>query len=157
MKLFFCDFRETKRGRSTLDNAILLIRTFHCERARKIVWHSNKSIFSEFNTFQKRKIYGKVLLFKFKLFIFIVTGLLNVWYPNEMVLRLSRSIHSILFYLQIPLISNEQQLKLHDREFISPIMRDCNEFKSFNSNCPAKSLKLYLPISIDFSALQFNT
>ena len=63
---------------------------------------------------------------------------------------------TIFIIIYIPRITNELWLKLFEVLPIDPIWMDCNCGRFFNSNFPAKSLKLYLPISMNFNDSQFN-
>ena len=72
--------------------------------------------------------------------------------------RFGRSMHhtNIHYIISIPRITNELFQKLSEILPIVPIWMDCNESRFFNSKSPAKSLKLYCPISIDSNDSQFN-
>ena len=63
---------------------------------------------------------------------------------------------TILNLISIPRITNELCQKLYESLPIKPIWMDCNCGRFFNSNFPAKSLKLLALIWMDSSDLQFN-
>ena len=65
-------------------------------------------------------------------------------------------IHYSIYFIVIPRIMNELYKKFADPYPISPILIDSKFSKFRNSNSPPKSAKLYRPISIIFSDLQFN-
>ena len=56
----------------------------------------------------------------------------------------------------IPRIIKELQIKLRELFSNDPILIDFNKGRSFNTNSPPKSEKLFTPISIDSNDSQFN-
>ena len=65
--------------------------------------------------------------------------------------RFGRSNHSIFNINSMPRTTNELRQILYESNWM-----DCSLGRFFNSNSPAKSLKLNLPIWMDSNDLQFN-
>ena len=77
-------------------------------------------------------------------------------YPMTWIVDLEDLIITIFNIILKPRITNELQKKLHDKLPTVPIWMDCNWGRFFNSNSPAKTVKLYSPIWMDSNDSQFN-